>query len=136
VIVMNLSIPCYWREIPYRYRLEGVKCDNCGKVMYPPRPRCINCGSSKLSKYKLPETGKVLTYSVLYESPNGFEYNIPYVIAIIELDDGTKLLSQITDCPLDKVHVGMAVEAVFRRVATSGDKGIIAYGVKFRPISP
>lgn len=131
---MRMSVPSYWREMQKRYRLEGVKCENCGKILYPPKPRCGTCGSSNLTRYKLPEVGRVITYTVLHEAPSGFEYSLPYIIAVVELENGTRVLSQITDCPPDKVHVGMKVEAVFRRVTTDGDSGIILYGTKFRPI--
>jgi len=84
---------------------------------------------------KLPETGRVLSYTVIRYAPRGFERQVPYVVALIELDNGTKLISQLTDVKPEDVKCGMRVEAVFRKLREQGPSGIIEYGIKFRPLS-
>jgi len=128
-----MSVPRYWREIPERYRLEGCRCARCGHVMYPPRGRCAKCGSESLDVYRLPERGALLTFSVVRSAPKGFERMTPYVLGIVELEDGTRITAQVTDVAPESVSIGMAVEAVFRKVSEDGDSGIIQYAVKFRP---
>jgi len=129
-----MSVPRYWRNIPLYYRLEGVKCRTCGRVFFPPRSTCPKCGSSSLEQYTLPRRGRVLSFSVVRKPPRGFEYATPYVIALIELEDGSSILSQLTDCSPEEVEIGMPVEAVFRKVREDGETGIIMYGLKFRPV--
>ncbi len=127
------SVPRYWRERKYRYRLVGSKCVKCGKTFYPPRPVCQGCGSREMEEIKLPEEGKVLTYTVIRSPPAGFELKAPYVIAIVELDDDTRVLAQLTDVEPEEVSIGMRVKAVLRRIREQSPTGIIEYGIKFAP---
>lgn len=129
-----MSVPRYWREIPWRHRLTGTRCRKCGRPFFPPRIVCSECGSRDLEDRKLTEQGKVLAYTIIRSPPAEYERYAPYVVGIVELEDGTKVLSQIVDCDLDQVKTGMPVEATFRKVAEHGESGIIRYGFKFRPI--
>ena len=63
----------------------------------------------------------------------GYEKVVPYVVALIELDDGSRVISQLVDVEVDKITHGMAVEFTFRKVTEDGSAGIIQYGYKFRP---
>jgi len=55
------------------------------------------------------------------------------VVGLVELEDGVKILTQLTDVFPEEVYVGMPVEMVFRKVREAGAEGIIEYGYKFRP---
>ena len=128
-----MTIPKYWREIKYRYRLIGSKCRNCGRVYFPRRMVCPKCGSKDFEEVNLSQRGRVLSYTVIRRPPQGYERYTPYVVGLIELDDGVRIMSQIVDCTPEEAKVGMVVEAVFRKVKEDGDTGIIEYGYKFRP---
>jgi len=128
-----MSVPRYWREIPKRTRFEGVKCSKCGHVNYPPRGRCDKCGCFEFIPYKLPERGKLLCFTVVRNPPKGFEKLSPYLLGIVELEDGTRVTSQLTDINSKDVSIGMTVETVFRKITEDGDDGIIQYALKFRP---
>lgn len=126
--------PKYWREIKYRYRLVGSKCPNCGKIYFPHRPVCVVCNHKALEDYKLPEKGRILSFTVIRRNfPEGYEKQVPYIIGIVELTRGVKVLSQIVDCEPKNVSIGMPVELTFRRVREDGAEGIIEYGYKFKP---
>lgn len=129
-----MSAPAYWREAPYRYRLIGNKCEKCGKVYYPPRKICRICGSKELYEVKLSERGKVVTFTVIHTPPVGYEKYAPYVVGVVELENGVRVLSQIVDCKPEDIAIGIDVEATFRRVTEDGESGLILYGIKFRPI--
>jgi len=129
-----LSVPRYWRETKYRYRLLGEMCAECGKVFFPRGAVCPGCGSADLEEVKLRETGRVVTWTVVRNPPAGYEKYSPFVVGLVELDDGVRVLSQIVDVELDEVETGMRVEAAFRRVKEDGSSGIIEYGFKFRPV--
>lgn len=128
-----MSVPRYWRNEVPRYRLQGKKCTACGAKYFPARPVC-KCGCNDFEDYKLHERGEVITWTVISSPPLGFEKYAPYVVALIELDDGCKLLSQLVDVTPEEVKEGLRVEAVFRKVKEDGKDGIIHYGYKFRPI--
>ena len=131
---MKVSPARLWRERIYHYRLVGTMCKKCGKKYFPPKVVCPFCGNRELEKVKLPERGKVITYTVLHVVPRGFRENAPLIIAIIELEDGTKVLAPLTDVKPEEVSVGMHVEATLRRIFDESEEGLIAYAVKFRPI--
>ncbi|WP_423792189.1 Zn-ribbon domain-containing OB-fold protein [Methanocaldococcus indicus] len=123
-----------WRHIKERYNLIGVKCLNCGTIYFPSRVICPKCRrKTKFEKIKLSGRGKIYSYSVVHVPPKDFEKLAPYVIAIVELEEGTKITAQI-DCKPEDVYIGMPVEVVFRRIKEDGDDGVIVYGYKFKPV--
>ncbi|MFB0563094.1 MAG: Zn-ribbon domain-containing OB-fold protein [Candidatus Lokiarchaeia archaeon] len=123
-----------WREFPQRYRLEGKKCTQCGKVCFPPRDICPVCNLDQMIRVTLPKRGKIVTYTVMHTAPANFEIFKPYIIALIQLEDGTHLTTQLTDCKPDNINLGMDVEAVIRKINEDGKDGIIYYSYKFRPV--
>jgi uncharacterized OB-fold protein len=128
-----MSVPRYWRNQVPRYRLQGEECAQCGAKYFPAKPVCV-CGSTEFSEYKLSERGEVITWTTISSAPIGFEKYVPYVVALIELEDGCKVLSQVVDIPSVEVEAGLKVEAVFRKIKEDGPEGILQYGYKFRPI--
>lgn len=130
-----MAAPRFWREIPNRYNLIGTKCGNCNKVLFPPRYICPYCRRmGKLEPYKLSRRGKIVTYSVVRAGAEGFEEQVPYILAIVELDDGPRLTTQIADCGPNEIKIGDEVELTFRRVSEDGKDGVIYYGFKFKKI--
>jgi uncharacterized OB-fold protein len=125
-----MKSPRYTREIPQRYRLEAAQCQGCGKIHFPPRLICPNCQSRNFQAVKLQDEGKVVTYTVIHVAPEQFATQTPYIIGIIELNDGVKITSQIVDCALDEVNIGDPVKVVFRKVQQDGPAGILCYGYK------
>jgi len=132
-MTVHMSPVRVWRERIPRYRLVGRECKKCGRRHYPPRPACPHCGSRELVGVELPRTGTVETYTVIYTVMDGFRDRAPLVIALVKLDDGTRVLAPITDAEPGKVKTGMRVEAVLRRIRRDGEHGVIAYGTAFRP---
>ena len=79
-------------------------------------------------------TGTVYTFSLMYNVPQGFEEQKPYVIAIVQLDEGPMVTAQLTDINHETVAIGMRVEMVTRKLREEGSEGQIVYGYKFRPL--
>ena len=129
-----MSVPRYWRESKYRYRLIGQMCAGCGRTMFPRSGVCSACGSGDLEDVSLALKGSVVTWTVVQNPPEGYQKYTPYVVALVELDDGVRVLTQLVDVESGEVEAGMRVEAAFRRVKEDGDSGIIEYGYKFRPV--
>ena len=124
-----MSVPRYWRNEVPRYRLQGEECTQCGAKYFPARPVCT-CGSIEFKPYKLAERGEVVTWTVIGNAPIGFEKYVPYVVALVELEDGCKLLSQVVDIDPAEISSGLRVEVVFRKIKEDGTDGIIQYGYK------
>ncbi len=128
-----MSVPRYWRNEVPRYRLVGEECTACGNRYFPARPIC-SCGSTEFKDYQLPKRGEVVTWTVITNPPKGFEKYAPYIVGLIELEDGLTVLSQVVDIEPEDVSSGLKVEACFRRVKEDGKDGILQYGYKFRPV--
>jgi len=78
--------------------------------------------------------GAIYSHSTLYNAPQGFEDQAPYVVALVKLAEGPLITAQITDADPEDVHIGMEVEMVTRKLREEGAAGIIHYGYKFRPV--
>ncbi len=123
----------FWREQAARYNLEGTHCVNCGTFFYPPRIICPKCRRhGNIETYKFKGTGEVVTYSTVHQAPRNLNRQIPYTLAIIELDEGPRLLSEVI-CEPEEISIGMRVRNVFRKIGEEDEKGIIYYGTKFVP---
>jgi uncharacterized OB-fold protein len=125
-----MSVARYWREVPQRFRFEAKKCSNCGHVAFPPRLICPECSGREFIDYILPDEGKILTYTTIEVGPSEFSDQVPYSVAIVELDDGVKLTAQIADATPDKIKSGGRVKLEFRKIQQDGKAGILKYGYK------
>src|SRR5215207_4832598 len=80
-------------------------------------------------------TGEVYSFTTLQEAPEGYEYEAPYILALVKLDEGPIITAQLTDLG-EPVEIGDRVEMVTRKLTTEGQRGMIVYGYKFRKILP
>lgn len=129
-----MASPNYWRAMPQRYRYEAAKCKGCGKAFFPPRLICDQCKSREFETINLSREGTVLTHTVIRVAPSQFVDQAPYSIAVVELKEGVRLLTQIADCDVEEVKTGMPVKLEFRKVSDDGEAGIINYGYKAVPV--
>jgi uncharacterized protein len=129
-----MTVARFWRKIPQRYNLIGTKCVTCGRHFFPPRTFCPDCRrNGKIVDHKFAGFGTVVTHTIIHTANEQFDALTPYSIAIIQLDEGPRMTTQIIARP-EEVKVGMRVKSVFRRIATDGESGIIHYGTKFVPV--
>lgn len=124
-----MGSPSYWREKVYRYRLIAKYCENCNKKYYPPKLACPICGNKELKEVQLPRIGTLITYTWVTQPTKDFATQAPYVVGLIKLDDGTLIVSQLTDVEIEELKDGIRVEAVFRRMFEEGDSGLIYYEI-------
>ena len=129
-----MAVPRFWRKISARYNLIGTECLTCEECYFPPRAMCPICRrGGKIKKRKFKGIGEVVTYTVIYSASEGFDRQTPYVLAIIRLDEGPCMTTQIV-CDPNENEIGMKVQSVFRKIAEGGPDGVICYGTKFEPI--
>lgn len=92
-------------------------CLDCGTYTYYPRTVCMRCMSRNLEWRPASGRGTVYSYTVVRSAPPGFEDQAPYVVASIDLAEGTRMMANVlTDDP-DSVSIGMPVRVVFVPVA-------------------
>jgi uncharacterized OB-fold protein len=122
-----------WREYPQRYRYEAGVCKKCGKWHFPPRLICDACGSREFETKTMRRTGKVITHTIIRVPPAPYKDQAPYVVAVVEMDDGPRITTQLVDCTEDKLKIGMPVRLEFRKINVDGHAGTIQYGYKAVP---
>ena len=84
--------------------LEGHKCGNCGATFLGERDVCSKCGArDQMSTVTLPNTGKLYSYSIVYRSFPGIE--VPYISAIVDLDDGTAIKGNLINVEPDPENI-------------------------------
>ena len=134
-----MSVARFWRETPRRYNLGGSKCTNCNTVYFPPRSVCPICPRhrdtiEKMAPFQLSGDGTVFSYSIVHEAAEGFEMQVPYVMALVKTKEGPILTGQIVNIEPDEARIGLRVRATFRKLREEGKAGVIHYGYKFSPI--
>ena len=128
------SVPFHWRKFKERYRLLGTQCETCKNIYFPLRKVCPNCRrDGKITTFYFSGKGVIYTFSIIHAPSEGFEPFAPYIIGLIQLDEGPKVTSQIVDCKPEEIYIGMPVENCFRKLREQGKEGLICYGFKFRP---
>ena len=128
-----MQIARSWRQQPTNLRLIGSHCPSCGALEFPERIRCARCGAGGLEIHRYGGRGTVAVFSLVYEAPRGFADQVPYLAALVRLDEGPVIAAMLTDVEPEDVAVGMPVQMVTRRISADGDSGPITYGYKFAP---
>ena len=95
-------------------RLVIQKCDNCSEFQFYPRGICANCWSNDIKWYTATGRGTVWSFTVTYQNRTpGFAEDVPYVLALVELEEGVRMFTNIIDCQPTDVRIGMDVEVAF-----------------------
>ena len=105
----NVSAP-YWSGAADG-KVLYQECPACGHRQFYPRAMCTQCAATPEWRESAGR-GTVHTYTVIRQNhAKPFREDLPYVVAMVELDEGPRMMSNVTDCEIDDVHIGMAVEA-------------------------
>ena len=89
-------------------------CTECGAHVFYPRVNCTECGSQALEWVVACGRGTVYSYTVARRPTHpAFAERVPYVIAIVELDEGPRVTTNLVDCDPDTVRIGLPVELTF-----------------------
>ncbi|MFY9820563.1 MAG: Zn-ribbon domain-containing OB-fold protein [Thermoanaerobaculia bacterium] len=126
-----MDLPRYHRLTAPYYRLEGQRCAACGAVQFPPRTACGACRGADLATHRFSGRGTVFSFAEVSQAPKGFSG--PYMVAMVDLEEGVRVTAQLTDVEPEDVEIGMPVEMVTRRIQEKGPQGYLVYGYKFRP---
>ena len=112
------------------HELRFQKCKDCGHMRWPASMICPMCYSRDTQWIIASGKGKVYTFVVYHVAYHpGFEDDLPYVVADVELEEGPRLLTNIVGCRPDEVKCDMPVEVTWERITEEFSLP------KFRPIS-
>lgn len=132
-IIMEISRN--WRLQKQRYGLVGEICPK-GHKIFPPRDICPHCAEQAKEPFQFSGHGEIYSYTTVYDAPEGYEEQAPYTVAIVKLEEGPLVTAMLTDVDNGKVEVGQKVEMVTRKLRQDGERGMLVYGYKFRPLMP
>ncbi len=94
--------------------LKMQRCLDCGHIRYPINHICTNCLSEDAEWINLSGRGSIFSYVVFYQLYNqAFKEDIPYNVALVQLDEGPRMFGNIVGCANDDAKVGDRVEVVF-----------------------
>lgn len=107
----------YW-DAAKRHVLMIQRCDGCGEHYFYPRPLCPRCFSRDVRWVQVSGKGRLHTYTINYRPPRKFPTQSPVIIAVIELDEGPRLMSNIVGSDADpaKLRCDAPVEVVFEDI--------------------
>jgi uncharacterized OB-fold protein/acyl dehydratase len=109
---INADNAFFWEGVG-RHELLIQRCTNCNRLRHPPGPMCPACHSYEWDTLVASGRGTVYSYVVPHHPPLPAFGGEPYVVGLIELTEGTRLVSNVVDVAVDDVTVGMPVEVVF-----------------------
>ena len=122
------SLP-YWQAAK-DHRLALPKCEDCGQFWFPPSATCPHCLSTNFSFQNVSGRGKVFSFVTFHRVYRpAFAQDVPYVVALVELEEGPRLLTNILGISHEDVRCEMPVEVVF----DDYDEDVSV--PKFRPLS-
>lgn len=124
----NIELTKPFWEAAKRHELMMQRCKKCADWIFYPREQCPNCFSQDLEFQKVSGRGRVYAYTTVYQPTHpAFVPEAPYVFAIVQLDEGLRVATNIVGIPHEQVKVDMAVEATYEDVSPEWTL------VKFKP---
>jgi uncharacterized OB-fold protein len=98
----------------HRHELQLQKCNKCNNFHYPPAPVCPVCFSSDVKWEKVSGKGEVYTFSIVRRAPNpDWEADVPYTLAVVQLEQGPRMVTNIIGIKPEEVKIGMKVQVAF-----------------------
>jgi uncharacterized protein len=117
----------FW-EAAQRHELIMPRCRLCDHLFWYPREVCPVCLSSEIDWLPVSGRGRLYSFTVIYQPANpAFRDDAPYIYAMVQLDEGPRLIANLVDCPPAEARVDLPVVAVFDDVTPDVTL------VKFRP---
>ena len=131
----TFSSALWYRTKAGRYRLEGTRCSNCGEIYFPPRTGliCPACHERLMEPYQCAQTGSIVTVAPddVGFPALGYGENLPRIQAIVRLEDGIHLMTDIIQvADPAEVQPGARVKMILRKHKRE-DTGAWVYGFGF-----
>lgn len=115
----------YWKAAHDGHLMLG-ECEACGKRHHPPQAVCPFCWNGPVQPSFASGRATVNSFSVVHQNSDpAFKGNVPYVLAYVDLEEGVSMMTNIVNCTLDRISIGMKLTAVFE--ATSDTTGAVLF---------
>jgi uncharacterized OB-fold protein len=111
----------YWQACN-RDELLYQRCDSCGHVQFYPRRICTACQSNDLGWHRSAQKGTIHSFTVVHRAANrAFDADVPFVLALIDLDEGFRMMTNVIGEECRTATIGRRVRVVFEQ-HSSGQK--------------
>ncbi len=111
--------------------LLGSRCLRCGSHTFGTVPSCQSCYSTDVESVELGSEGTLYSYTVVRTPPPGWQGEVPYLLGQVELPQGPHVVSQVVDCALEGVHIGMKMLLHLDDVGGADEDTMVIF--KWRP---
>lgn len=99
-----------------RGELQVQQCRACGHRQFYPRGLCQRCKSEDLAWQPAEPRGHVYSFTIVHRAPTlAFRADVPYVIALVDLEAGVRMMMNVVNCDPESVAIGMPVNIVFEQ---------------------
>ncbi len=110
---VNADSAPYW-EAAAEGKLRMQRCDDCGEIRFPPGHICRKCGSEKATWIEVGGRGRVHSFTIMRRAPTpAYAARVPYVLALVDLDDGPRMMANIIGDGALKVSLEEPVDVTF-----------------------
>ena len=115
----------YWKAA-HDGQLMLAECEVCGKLHHPPQVVCPFCWTSKVKPKFACGRGTVNSFSIVYQNGDpAFKHLVPYALTYVDLEEGVSMVTNVVNCDVNKVSIGMKVKSVFEQ--TSDKTGAVLF---------
>ena len=105
----NAESAPFWRATG-EHRFLFQTCRGCGHRQFHPRGRCRACHGRDLDWTEAAGTGRLHSFTVVHRPPRpAFQADVPYVLALVDLDEGVRFMAQVRNCAPDDARIDMPV---------------------------
>jgi hypothetical protein len=114
----NLPVPTkasaeYW-DACRRHELLIQRCTGCAKLQFYPRLVCASCSENSLQWIRASGRATLTTYTIVRRPVSrAYAAAVPYVVALVVLEEGPTMMTSIVSCGIEEVRIGMPLEVVF-----------------------
>lgn len=111
---VNADTAFFWEGVAAG-ELRIQKCADCGELRHPPGPVCPSCRSAARTFVTASGEGEVYSY-VVHHNPPVPGHRTPFVVAVVELPEGVRIVGNVVDCDASRVGIGMPVRLTYRQM--------------------
>lgn len=110
----NFAVTRPFWEAAKNHVLVIPRCKRCSNFFWYPREQCPNCFSQDLEWVPVSGKGRVYSFTIVHQAADpAFQEEAPHVLAVIELDEGVRMISSLVDCAIEDARVDMQVMVSF-----------------------
>ena len=107
----------YWDGLR-QGRLMLQVCGDCAKITHPPGPVCAHCLSGNITYKAASGRGTVYAFTVSHRPLHEeFRKDVPYTVALVDLEEGVRIMTWLVNCPPEGAKIGMRCEAIFESIS-------------------